>query len=51
MRRHYKGWAIYGGGDRWAAYRWGVRMRANSQELLITMIDNRPPWGELCATA
>ena len=40
-RRHYKGWSIYGSGDSWYALRYDVRMRANSHELIITMIDLR----------
>lgn len=41
MKRHYKGWTIYGSHDLWYALRHGVRMRASSQELLITMIGMR----------
>lgn len=41
-RRNYRGWSVYGDGDTWAAYRFGVRMRANSESLLIAMIDSRP---------
>lgn len=39
--RIYAGWWIYGERNEWAAVKQGVRMRANSQELLITMIDLR----------
>lgn len=44
MRTNYRGWSIYGTGAAWAAYSWGVRLRANSQELLRRMIDLRGPW-------
>jgi hypothetical protein len=39
----YLGWHIDGRNDYWEAHRFGVRMRANSQELIKTMIDLRPP--------
>ena len=35
----HRGWMIYGDRDSWAAYRFDVRMRANSLELIRTMID------------
>lgn len=38
--RIYAGW-INGAGSEWYALRFGVRLRANSQELLIRMIDLR----------
>lgn len=39
--RIYDGWWINGAGNEWYALRFGVRMRANSQELLIEMINLR----------
>ncbi len=49
LSREYKGWAIYDNGPayhpitgRWVAYRHGVRIGANTEELLIRMIDSRP---------
>ncbi len=55
----YNGWRIsYCGGapvtGRWYALRFGVRMSANTEEQLRTMIDNRPPlrldWSEFDKT-
>jgi hypothetical protein len=40
----YKGWKISyfpEGSQVWKAVRYGVRMRANSKELLLSMIDTR----------
>ena len=46
MNRNYRGWSIYMcSADRYIAVRHGVRMNANAEELLITMIDLRPVWG------
>lgn len=46
MKRNYRGWKIYMcSAGRYFAVRHGVRMNANTQELLITMIDQRPVWG------
>lgn len=46
MKRNYRGWSIYMcSADRYLAVRHGVRMNANTEELLITMIDLRPVWG------
>lgn len=43
MHRFYKDWHILGHDSTWEAHRYGVRLRANSQELLCTMIDLRKP--------
>lgn len=40
-RRNIKGWLVYGSGSEWAAYRFGVRMRANSESLIVDMILRR----------
>jgi len=46
MKRYYRGWSIYKcSADRYRAVRHGVSMNANSEELLITMINLRPVWG------
>lgn len=41
LRRNYAGWRVYGAGNEFYAYRYGVRMRANSESLIIRMIDLR----------
>lgn len=42
MVPNYMGWTIYHSDDktRWHAARWGVSMRANSEELIKLMIRN-----------
>lgn len=46
MKRNYRGWSIYMcSASRYFAVCHGVRMNANTEELLITMIDLRPVWG------
>lgn len=42
----YRGWQIHGSGDKWGAYRHGVRMNGNSEELVRRMIDLRKEAGD-----
>jgi hypothetical protein len=42
MKSHYKGWSLhYLGGGQFVAFRFGVRLSANSEKLLMEMIDLR----------
>lgn len=38
---YYKGWEIFGSGNEWCAWRFGVRIRGNSKQLIKTIIDLR----------
>jgi hypothetical protein len=48
MIRHYNGWEVYDNGKgfhpttgRFMAYRFGVRIGANTESMLISMIDQK----------
>jgi len=50
MKRNFDGWRLYDNGPgyhpvtgRFEAHRWGVRLSANTEELLIEMIKMRRP--------
>lgn len=41
MSRHYNGWHVFSGWDRWQACKFGVWLSARNESELIAMIDQR----------